>query len=195
MKAPRWLSAGAALAWLAAGGCSTGPAAVSAGGRPAIGTRVVAVDVSESAKGEWERLYPRARRLVEETGRGTHLAVFRFDVSIVEVYDGKGVLDGADAGTLLKPLVSHTANTKGTNLAVLVRKIDSRAPHWKSPVELDVVTDCGTELMSAEDRDYVKETVARWEGSKEIVLRFHGVTTGHREALRDMAPSCEIVEQ
>lgn len=175
-------------------GCATGRAENSA---PSSGpaTRVVAVDVSGSAKERWAELYPTARLLVEETGKGTRLAVFRFDVSVAEVYDGDGILDAADAGKLLKPLAEHQANTSGTNLAHVVRRIVQRARDWPEPIEVNIVTDCGTELMSESDRQFVKATAEAWRASGQVEMRFHGLTTGHREEIRAIVPGCEIVER
>lgn len=195
MKAPRWLSTGAALACLVSGGCSGSPRTVAASGPPSIGTRVVAVDVSQSAKDHWPELYPKARNLAEETVRGTRLAVFRFDVSVAEVYDGDGVLDAAEAGKRLKPIVQHKANASGTNLALVVRRVVERASDWPQPIEVNIVTDCGIELMSKSDREFVRATAEAWRATGEVTIRFHGVTTGHREALRDIVPGCVIVEQ
>jgi uncharacterized protein with von Willebrand factor type A (vWA) domain len=190
----RWASAWWA-ACLAVAGCSSGLAGDVAGAaKLGPGTRVVMVDVSGSAKDHWEALFPKARRLVEETRQGTRLAVFRFDVSVAEVYDGNGVLDAAEAGKLLKPLVNHQANASGTNLAPVVRRVVERAQDWPKPVVVDVVTDCGTELMSQAEREFVRTTVEAWQASGQVRLRFHGVTQGHREAIRAIAPGCEIVE-
>lgn len=177
-------------------GCGAGWAeGTGVPGSANVGTRVVAVDVSQSAKDHWETLFPTARRLAEETRQGTRLAVFRFDVSVAEVYDGDGVLDAAEAGKLLKPLVEHRANTGGTNLALLVRRIEDRAKFWPAPVEVNVVTDCGTELMSQADQQYVRDIVESWRTDGRVKMRFHGVGTGHREAIRALAPGCEIVER
>lgn len=186
-------SSALAAALLLAVGCGKAGVAPTPAGAARAATRVVVVDVSGSAKDHWAELFPAARELIEETEAGTRLAIFRYDVEIAEVYDGDSVLDGAEAGKKLKPIAQHQANARGTNLAKVFRMVGRRSSEWPAPIELNVVTDCGTELMSDAEKGEVERLAAAWKG--KVRVRFHGVRVGHREEIRKIVPGCEIVER
>lgn len=183
------LAVGFACAVLGIAGCSpsqadTGrPAASSA---PRRQTVVLALDTSTSAKTIHEELYNRIVRQMEDMPAQTHLVVFRFDSSPAEIYDGPAINDGAEAGRRLKPELQWRSQTTGTNLAKLFDRIDKRLRPGDEDVRVDVYTDCGTEEMTERDNGAVQKLTERWKSGGGVRVAFHGVKTGHREALRDL---------
>lgn len=150
---------------------------------------ILAIDTSASAKNYHEHMFNRAIGTIAQLPMETRLIIYRFDASPAEVHDGKPMVDEAEAGMKLKDELKWSTATKGTDLAGLVRKIDSRLASLPKPVALDIYTDCGSELMTKEDGAYVRQTVANWP---DIDVRFIGVQSGHRERLREMFGTKEI---
>lgn len=147
-------------------------------------TYVVALDTSTSAKEIHEELYNRAVRHMEEMPRDSRLLVFRFDSAAAEVYDGEAIVDGAEAGMTLKPELTWSSKTSGTNLARLFERINDRIGSDTGSVYIDVYTDCGTEEMSRRDDEKVREITSDWNEAGNVSISFHGVKTGFREKLR-----------
>ncbi|MBS1715550.1 MAG: hypothetical protein JST30_14575 [Armatimonadetes bacterium] len=162
----------------------TGQKSDGAAVRPS--TVVIALDTSTSAKAIHEELYNRIVRQMEDMPPKSHLVVFRFDSSPAEIYDGPAINDGAEAGRRLKPELQWRSKTTGTNLAKLFDRIDKRLLAGSSDIEIHVYTDCGTEEMSEKDDGAVHKITDRWKADGDVHVAFHGVKTGHREALRDL---------
>lgn len=152
-------------------------------------TMIMAIDTSGSARSHHETMFNRAIQTIARLPRETRLVMYRFDASPAEVYDGEPMADEAEAGIKLKKELAWTSKTLGTDLASLVRQIDSRLAQLPKPIALDFYTDCGSELMTKEDDAFVRRTVANWH---EVDVKFIGVESGHRERLRSMFGSKEI---
>ena len=145
---------------------------------------VVALDTSTSAKTIHEQLYNRALKNMESMPRSARLVVIRFDSAAAEVYDGRAIVDGGEAGKLLKPELKWQSKTTGTNLARLFERVQQRLEGTNEMVKIDVYTDCGTEEMSAVDEETARRLSGRWKEAGNVTVAFHGVETGFREKVR-----------
>jgi hypothetical protein len=174
----------ASLALCVACGRETGDRGMSGQSIASPSVYVVALDTSSSAKEIHEQLYNRALQNMETMPRSARVIVVRFDSAAAEVYDGRAIVDGAEAGKLMKPELQWQSKTTGTNLARLFERIEQRIEGTSEMVRIDVYTDCGTEEMSAEDEETARRVTAKWKETGNVTMAFHGVETGFREKLR-----------
>lgn len=166
-------------------------AVVLAGCAPEQGTGsdtvVIALDTSDSAVGQHRGFFAAATDDLMSFPAHATLIVYRFDAAPAEAHTGDMPESMEEAAALVKRVVSHRTNTKGTNLRKLLDQIDQRLPELEPSTTIRIYTDCGTELMTDADRKQVESITARWDGDTRLAkLEFIGVRDGHREELREM---------
>lgn len=189
MKTTVTLASLVAFALLMQSGCTA--ASASSAQKPGPIT-VLALDTSESAKAKHEELYNRMVHDMESMRPEGRMVLFRFDSSPAEFYDGKPVLDGAEAGRLVKPELNRESRTEGTNLAKLLSQIDKLIGRGSEPLDVRVYTDCGTEKMTKIDDQAVAEQLGTWSAERELKVSFHGVVSGFRERIRELVPNAKV---
>ncbi|QYK56542.1 MAG: VWA domain-containing protein [Fimbriimonadaceae bacterium] len=156
---------------------------------PLKGTEIVAIDTSGSAREFEARTFAKAQALLAGSN-ARQVIVYRFDSKPAEIYNSGPFSDEAEAGKFLKRNLTGDSATKGTNLARLFELIDRDLAAAAKPVRVTVFTDCGVEMMTAEDGKACRELSEKWSG-QVADLRFVGVRVGHREKLRSLV-KCPI---
>jgi hypothetical protein len=187
-----WLRSLSLLAFLVvAGACSPGGSVVAEAdpdtAQGAVRTYLVAVDTSDSAKVTQTEFGRQIRDELTAFPLSCELRLFRFDSAPAEVSSGPPPERDNEAALLLKEVFKHRSKTPGTNMAKLVRLLDSHLDGVRSPVEIRIYTDAGTELMTEAERDDVRKKTAQW-GQDDRVARVEvtGLRDGQRETIRDI---------
>src|SRR5688572_3953728 len=157
---------------LFASGCGKAEATSEAG------TRVYAFDTSGSAKDVHEQFFNRGLHDMTGGNGRAKFVVYRFDITPQEAYQGTSFANDEAAAKLLKSTFDRSAGAKGTNLLKLFESIDSRLPELNKPISIRVYTDCGTELMSKDEFQQLRNLTQKWmdEGVNPTVT-FVGVDT------------------
>ena len=164
-----------------AGGCDTIEAV------PKSGSVFIALDTSESAGIMKGKFGTQISDELMALPTDVRTMVFRFDSSPAEVYAGKPSASRDEAANLIKSTMLHRSQTKGTNMARLFALFQKRLDDVPKPVEFRIYTDCGVELMTKAEKDYVRKTTLAWESDPRISgVKVIGLRSGYREEVRDL---------
>lgn len=172
------LAAGIGLSSLL-GGC--GGAAAS--GR-SVGATVVGIDVSGSALAKKEDLMRLARREILRV-RGGSLEVHRFDRTAQELYSGGPILDPERLTKHLRTWLDPAVGGLGTSLPAFLERVDQRLKTLEKPIRIVVISDCGMELTTRQERNAALALTKRWADQGQVVeVCVLGLSPGQREAIR-----------
>jgi len=177
------------LVGFATAGCG-GPAIVAEGSSTTTRQRpivtFVAVDTSGSARGHHAQLFTAAKSELVKIPSKEQVYVYRFDHDPAEVFSGSPP-DQERAPHLIRELMKHQTDKAGTNLAKLFERMQKQITAIGCRAKVVVFTDSGTELMTREEKDVVRQLTRQWASQGDVAeLRFVGVAGGQRESLRDM---------
>jgi hypothetical protein len=151
------------------------------------GTKIVAIDTSDSAAGQKGTFYQATMDGLMALPLEDYTVVYRFDAKPAEIHSGPPPASTEEAAKLLKRAVEHRTDQKGTNLAKLILLMDRRLDELTTPIEIQIYTDCGIELMTEAERQSVKRITSRWHEDNRITkVSFLGLRDGYREDIRSM---------
>jgi len=167
-------------------GCSSliagcGKAEASGG---SVGTTVVGIDVSGSALARKEDLMRLARREIQKVREGS-LEVHRFDRKAQELYSGKPLLDPERLTKHLRSWFEEAAGGLGTSLPAFLERVDQRLNTLEKPIRIVVISDCGMELTTPQERSAALARTKRWAEQGQVAeVTVLGLSPGQREAIR-----------
>ncbi|MFN3683252.1 MAG: hypothetical protein ACK41F_04880 [Fimbriimonadaceae bacterium] len=150
----------------------------------AVGTTVVGIDVSGSALARKEDLMRLARREIQNVQEGT-LEIHRFDRKAQELYSGEPLLDPERLTKHLRSWFEEAAGGLGTSLPAFLQRVDQRLATLEKPVRIVVVSDCGMELTTPQERSAALALTRRWSEQGQVAeIAVYGLSAGQREAIR-----------
>ncbi len=147
----------------------------------------VAVDTSKSAKPFHGEMFKYASEVLMTAPMSSNVTVYRFDSTPAEVYSSVPPGSTEEAGILLNKTLQHTSKTDGTNLQKLIVSIDQRIATVNGASRVVILTDCGVEMMTAQEKEQVKRITAKWDEQGSVdKISLKGVQPGFREELREL---------
>jgi len=154
---------------------------------------LIGVDTSGSSKQFSKNYHQSLSRFLIDQSPTTHITLFRFDCNTAEVYDGNPPETLEQSSMLLKRVLTHSTDTKGTNLNELFKAFDKSIVKNNFQCLLKIYTDCGVEELTNSDLDNCKILIKNWdENHKVSTIQFSGLQDGNRELLRKICDSKNI---